>query len=320
MKSYPLFLYSFTALTLCSFGIASAEELVTVPQLESGITASIGTFYVQPSANNLTYAFDAEPTDPNSGILTAVDLNSDYSFGTQAALGYLFDDTANGIELAYRNLNTSDNTSGIHDFPTNNNYIPGDTDAHVGYELNTFDLLISQYVNLGEHMQLRFNGGLTYVELEQDANFSVTYNPPPPPDMGDVVTQGIHHNEFQGWGPRIGIDTRYAFDEGIGIVAGGSAAYYLGSFDITTVKHLYNTFDGTTPEITTENTLDSHAVTNLRANLGVDYIYQSIGLELGYQVDYYKEALANTPGNSPNIVIPYDATFSGPYLNLKGVF
>ncbi|MGA2654899.1 MAG: Lpg1974 family pore-forming outer membrane protein [Gammaproteobacteria bacterium] len=319
MKRYPLFLYSLTALTLSAASIAYAEELVTIPQLEGAVTASIGTFYVQPSADNLSYAFDAEHTGQNSGIITAVDFDADYSFGTQAMLGYLFDDTANGIELDYRNLNTSDNTSGTHDFSTNNGFIPGDAKANVGYELNNFDLLLSQYLNLGEHMQLRFLGGLAYVELEQDADYSVDYDSIPR-NEGNIPTSGTQHNEFRGWGPRIGVDTRYAFGQGIGIVAGGSAAYYLGNLNITTVNNSYNTDDGTNSEITGKNTLDSHAVTNLRANLGIDYVYHSIGLELGYQVDYYIEAIANTPGNSPNVVIPYDVTFSGPYLNLKGAF
>ncbi len=326
MQHHKLFFYSLSSLLLGVSGIAYAEELVNVPELEGGITASIGTFYVQPSAENLNYAVDITPSGNQSGTLSAADFNSDYSFGTQATLGYLFDETANGIELAYRNLNSNDSDSGIHDFSTNNGspeFVPGHSDVNVGYELNAFDLLLSQYVNIGEHMQLRFNGGLAYVELEQNAHLHVTYDDLP--DNSDGLTvYGEQNNAFTGWGPRMGIDTRYAFGQGIGIVGNGSIAYYLG--ELTVHDHSFK-FDqtGQTTFSSNEHHIDAHAIVNLRANLGLDYVYafeaaaqSTLGLELGYQVDYYDDAVAIVPGKT--YILPYDVTFSGPYLNLKGVF
>ncbi|MGA2654900.1 MAG: Lpg1974 family pore-forming outer membrane protein [Gammaproteobacteria bacterium] len=326
MQHHKLFFYSLSALLLGTSGIAYAEEFASVPELEGGITASIGTFYVQPSAENLNYAVDISPSGNQSGTLTTANFSPDYSFGTQAMIGYLFDETANGIELAYRNLNTSDGDSGVHDFSTNNGpELLGHSDVHVDYELNTFDLLINQYVNIGEHMQLRFNGGLSYVELEQNAHINVTYDSlPEPPNADGLMTYGAQNNAFTGWGPRMGIDTRYAFGEGLGIVGNGSVAYYLGEFTLYNPTIQYD--QNNEPfYYTNDHNIDAHAVLNLRANLGLDYVYafdyeelSTLGLELGYQIDYYNDAASTAPGQT--LILPYDITFSGPYLNLKGVF
>jgi hypothetical protein len=71
---------------------------------------------------------------------------------------------------------------------------------------------------------------------------------------------------------------------------------------------------------------DNHAVTNLRANLGIDYVYffdndnlSTLGLEIGYEVDTYFDGVGTTSvlGGETDVT---DVTFSGPYINIKGVF
>jgi hypothetical protein len=264
--------------------------------------------------------------------VTPLNITPDYEFGIDASLGYIFEDTANSIELFFRNINTSDSDASTFANASDNNggTIHGDTAGNLGYELNSFDLLISQFIDIGTHMQMRFTGGLAYVELEQDrsnhANIKGVDS-----DGAPIDTQEITHqtSEFTGWGPRIGMDSRYDFGQGIGIVGGGSMAYYLGNLDL----HLdFQSEDGKMNSF--KDNLDSHAVMNFRANLGVDYVYffdnedrSTLGLELGYLIDYYDDGIASAnvyAGVQPVVFGEPSYTtavsFSGPYVNLKGVF
>ncbi len=326
MHGNKLFFYSLCAFILSASHFTYAQEQVTIPELEGGITAAIGTFYVESSADNTAYAYHLD-NGPNSS--TATYITPDYQFGVNATLGYIFTDTANGIELFYRNLDTSDNASSIGTLdainvignPTNN-----PVEGQLGYQLNAFDLLMSQYVNIGEHMQMRLLGGLAYVELKQDLTSTAENYIQPQQNPLDIQVE--QNNKFSGWGPRLGIDTRYAFGTGIGIVGGGSIAYYLGTLDAINTETVNDLIDpGNSGMITSANNLESHNVTNLRGNLGIDYVYifdndekSTLGLELGYQVDYYSEVAVTFPDEDPSTPILYDVTFSGPYLNLKGVF
>ncbi|MGA2654901.1 MAG: Lpg1974 family pore-forming outer membrane protein [Gammaproteobacteria bacterium] len=327
MQGQQLFLYSLSIFILGASNFTYAKEAVTIPELEGGITASVGTFFVESSADNTAYAYYV-PSNPQSS--TAIHITPDYQFGIDASLGYIFTDTANSIELFYRNLDISDNESTLGSPINAKDVIENSTnnpvDGHIGYELNAFDLLIAQYVNIGEHMQMRLLGGLTYVELKQD--LTSTAENYIQPNNDPLYIHAAQNNKFSGWGPRLGIDARYAFGTGIGIVGGGSIGYYLGTLNAINTE---NVNDLIMPDesamITAENNLDSHGVTNLRGNLGIDYVYNfdneersTLGLELGYLVDYYSEATVTFPDQDPGLPLFYDVTFSGPYLNLKGVF
>jgi hypothetical protein len=206
--------------------------------------------------------------------------------------------------------------------------------------------MISQYMDLGTHMQMRFSGGLSYVELEETQNVYGSREGITEP--GETISfAGKEKSRFTGWGPRLAMDARYDFGEdlaGFGIVGGASVAYYLG--ETNTSANLNAVRSGTQfPDNNASVTDDvnNHSVTNLRGNLGIDYVYffdneeeSTLGLELGYLVDFYNDAIATattalgakaeasqddflrfnnseSTGNSP-------VTFSGPYLLLKGAF
>ncbi len=300
MQVRNIYLGCLTPLVLIAVSTAQAQ-IVTVPTFEGGFfTASVGTWYATPSAENEAYG--VQHTDDSTSILN---ITPDYHFGALASVSYMFRETANDIELSYVHFNSSDSDS-----------IDNPTEAHrlhstLKYELDSLDLMISQFINLGRHMQVRFSAGLAYVELEQQQNnylheedaFGKT----------DLLDQ---RNEYMGWGPRLAIDSRYDFGQGFGIIGGGSVAYFTGDLDVTTTQN--NEMNSTT------NDLDDHAITNLRGNLGVDYIYyfnnddrSTIGLELGYQADYYADAISTLETIDGTDIDSLSLTFSGPYLNIK---
>jgi hypothetical protein len=325
-----LSLYSLSSLAILASTVSYAEQMATAPTLEGGITASIGTWYAAPSADDVVYGTSTTVTDPSTGPLDPATTSTeiltiapDYDFGWEASLGYVFDDTANDVELSYRGLNTTDTASQAGNFKLNNvgpddEYADGTYDTNLGYELNAFDLMFGQFLDIGQTTQVRFSAGASYVELEQDqkTSFHADDEVVITPDGEDEVF-GKDSNEFRGWGPRLAIDARYDFGSGFGIVAGGSVAYYLGELTSNQVA-VSATGD------TNHGELDSHAVTNLRGNVALDYVFYmeendlpTAGIEIGYQSDYYDADFAQSTSQG---AVLSSVTFSGPYVNLKGVF
>lgn len=360
-----LFIYSCSSLATLATCSAFADEMAYAPSLDGGLTASVGTFYVVPDSASQEYTTTVAPIDfeglpdarlATDGYVLATPVNNDgqYDFGIQASLGYIFEDTANGIELSYRGLDADSDasTSGLFLVPETGGQVPtidvlsSDVDNTINYQLDSADLMISQFLNIGEHMQLRFLGGLAYVNLEQDNNTNYSAF------EKEYELYNQTNSDFQGFGPRLGLDTRYDFGHGFGIVGGGSVAYLLGELDSN--ESFEDNNQGNL--LAYENNMDSHTVVNLRANLGVDYVHfldnderSTIGLELGYLVDYYIDAVNQMSGNQNGTrilacaefkacVSPIDTnqtgstagrsvatelssvSFSGPYLNLKGTF
>lgn len=315
-----IFLGFLASLAVMANSIASAEQLATAPTLEGGFTASVGTFYVTPTSDFQDYSASF---DPETTTVTINNVDPKYQWGIDASLGYIFEETANSIELFFRNISTNDSGSASGNFP---HLAEGDFNGDLDYELDSLDLMFSQFMNVGEVMQLRFSGGLAYVDLERSetGQFDAT-------DDSAVTYHYQFQSTFNGWGPRVSIDTRYGFDEnieGLGIVGGGSMAYYQGDMD----NSVYESMD----DVTLENNPGNHAVLNFRANLGIDYVYffdndegSTLGLELGYLIDFYDDAALVTnihdAGSLPDgkVGSTTDTTsisFAGPYLNLKGVF
>ncbi len=335
--SHTLFLYSLASLSVLTSTLAYAELDVTVPTLEGGVTASVGTFYAAPGAGDYNFANHVTENVQDSTYGTITDpayTSTDYKFGFEASLGYVFENTANGIDLSYRELHSSDDASISADPDNQNEYIdvPGGGPWHykngdntLTYDFNTLDLMVSQFLNMGDFVQMRFSGGLAYAYIKQSSDSTFTDEIADPVQVGQQNTE----SKFEGLGPRIATDLRYDFGDGFGIVGGGSLAYFMGELK----SHNKFIDEGSdTDSWDYEENIDNHAVLNVRANLGIDYVYffedeegSTLGLELGYLADYYVEALNEiTAGNlavyyGPSSVLQA-ASFAGPYINLKGVF
>ncbi len=331
-----LFIYTLSSIAVLASCLAAAETRVIAPSLEGGMTATVGTFYVAPSADTQDYAlqsFIGGTYLSNTGNI--VEVNPGYNFGFEAALGYIFADTANGVELLYRTVETHDNDSVYNADETI--YSPIFDDDYTGatsslkYELNAIDLMFNQFINLGQAVQMRFSAGASFVDLEKKQNSKFN-------DDDDDADLFQNNSKYNGVGPRVATDGRYDFGQGFGIVGGASLAFFTGDMD---VHDTFSSFDSIGVQKVKDD-LDNHIVTNLRGNLGIDYVYffnddelSAVGIELGYMVDYYADAItqlnyADVGGEYTKDLADYTSylgssdsnslTFSGPYLNLKGAF
>lgn len=334
--SRKIFLGSLSSLAVIASSVALAEEMVTVPTFEGGVTASIGTFYAVPSVDDTAYLTTTN-TDGDIVYVDVFNAETDYDFGWEGSLGYIFEGTANAIELYYRGFdgqNSTDPKDG-----TANGMVLENVQDSIRYKLNAFDLMISQFLDIGTHMQMRFSGGLSYAEIQQKQTVDGDITKP----LSETEYSSVaKKSKFTGFGPRVAVDSRYDFGgeaAGFGIVGGASLAFYLGDTDLTTEIVNTSAENGTTDYTNQKNNAN---VTNLRANLGLDYVYffdneerSTLGLELGYMVDYYDDAVTDyaavssnafgTPTTSVDNVSSNPTTnnalaFSGPYVQIKGVF
>lgn len=300
--------------TNIAFG--QTENYVYVPTLESGITYSVGALYLVPASDFESY-YTITSTSSGNVANEVLNIDPSYQFGIDASLGYIFDDTANGVDLFFRNISTSDSkTTAFSDPSLTNPSVTGTLD----YDLTAFDLMFSQFINIGRFMETRLMAGLAYTELKQNRTSHTT---------ADNATLDFDPaSKFTGFGPRVGVDSRYDFFGGFGLVAGGSFAYYLGELDATT-----NIEENGKPT-TGSDTLDNHAVMNIRANIALDFLVtyddrdnSTAGLELGYLIDYYDDGIGSNNlfgiiniGATGEAISTSAVSFSGPYINLKGVF
>jgi hypothetical protein len=352
MKRNKLFLYSLSSLAVIASSAVYAEEFASAPSLEGGFEAMIGGFLAVPSTDDTTYNTNL----PESGDIAISNIDGEYKVGIQAAIGYVFPGTANAIELSWRNYDSSSSDSTSYD-AMDDYYIDDkasyDVRGNQGNRYEDWDLMISQYLDIGTHVQMRLLGGISYLsELDQTTSIdSIETGYVDCIDnssAADIVCSETYDDEtditssFRGLGPRVGIDGRYDFGEdiaGFGIVGGFSVAYLLGNLDLNTNETETETYkidgvivdEGVVYISTLPNTIENHAVTNLRANLGIDYVYffdneelSTLGLELGYEVDTYLDGIGqsfiNPVSSASQSVNTTNITFSGPYLNLKGVF
>jgi hypothetical protein len=326
MKRNKLFLYSLGSLAVLATTAVSAEEFASAPSLEGGWSGMIGGMLFVPSNDNSTYASGTSGS-VNGPQENTQYFNTDgtYKLGWQAAVGYVFDNTANGIELSFRDYNSNTGSS-TDDFDSNfSEYNSQNASSNQGTKFQDWDLMLSQFLDIGTHVQMRFLGGISYLaKLEQNTTTNYDFI-----DFSDKDTfTNTSRSHFSGLGPRVGADARYDFGDGFGIVGGLSVAYFLGKLENNFNQVFNDPDESDSYDYTDNNNIENHAVTNLRANLGVDYVYffenqdlPTLGLELGYEVDTYLSGIGTFNfAESTGVITASDVTFSGPYLNLKGVF
>lgn len=295
---------------------------------------SIGIEGVYAKSGNYDYQYAQVNTNTQLTLEPLRDevVGSDYHWGGEIDLTYLFPGNSRDVRLDYTHLhfNNSDNTT----IGGNQSLAPalgpdyyasfalltssGDF-AHAEQDstLDVVDLIFGGWIRTGARVDLHPTFGIRYANIrnEDEADYVNT--------IGQVATQEIKSN-FEGIGPRVGADAVVHAWHGLSIVGSIGASLLVGIIDSD-----LELYDPTIPSGVTENTYENehitHVIPELDARLGLDYGYAftpltSLNVQVGWEVVNYFDVV-DTNGLdafTPNTINGAQAFgYQGPYLRLQ---
>ncbi|WP_131775169.1 Lpg1974 family pore-forming outer membrane protein [Legionella cincinnatiensis] len=282
---------------------------VTVPCPSTGWNVGGQALVLQTMTdNNVSLGIEANPVIGGGSINT--DLDAQWNWGFQIEGSYHFN-TGNDITLTWYHLDTSWN---------NSTFTPGFApDLLIGFgHKNRWDAVngeFGQFVDVSANKKIRFHGGFQFASIKRSVHaFAADVDA----DPDDFLARFSGNTQYNGFGPRTGIDMNYVFGNGFGIYAKAAAAVLVGS-----AKHGYNldVFTSAAGEVFDLNIAGSRTtvVPELEAKLGASYTYAmaqgDLTLDAGYMWFDYIHALNTTVLQTTAT----DFAAAGPYFGLKYV-
>ena len=272
--------------------------------------------YMKPTANFQYGTVQSINSDTIYHHNQSVD--SSYSFGGTVDLAYLIPGSARDVKLSFTNLCFKNSANSqiagenngqifITPFNTQNlSTLNGDGSSVKGTQEQDYiasDLLFGQWIRIGHRVDLHPFAGVRFADIDNTdkANYF---------DTDTAITQTAKFDsDFEGIGPRVGLDTAVHLGWGISFVGTVGGSLIVGNVDSDTT-----TVNPSSSTVKLNNGDDTQVIPELDARIGLNYLYNfnptnSMSIELGFQDvnyfdvvdnDYLDATTANTMTNSDN--------------------
>ena len=279
---------------------------VTVPCEQTAWGFGAQALYLQPSLSNLGYVRDTI----SDGIDRYHRHNYNWGWGFEVEGSYHFS-TGNDLNLNWYHWNHSSN--GVTPVQGINQDLPlpaGSTIVtKVQPKWDAVNLEFGQHVDLGEFDKVRFHGGVAYARIANNGSEIR----PLIRTIKETITANVAYN---GFGPRVGADLFYTWNNGFNIYAKAASAIFVGTGSFNATVTL--TPGGATLMSAGSST---EMVPELEGKLGASYTYAmaqgDLSLDAGWMWINYFNAI--NFGLSGSEVISSDFALQGPFIGLKWV-
>lgn len=275
---------------------------VTVPNTANSWDFVGQVLYLRPGYVGNEFLGIIENSSDTVGTYEKIPANWSWGYRLEGSHHFGF---GNDIDINWYHLNSTNVVSyaGILSF-TSTGYTIGTPNVTAKPRWDAVNLELGQHVDFGDNYNVRFHGGLAFVNIHDSLQIIAEI----PVDPLSPVYQKITYN-FMAVGVRAGADLSYVWVHGISLYANTALAMFAGS-----KTYLYTS--SPTPPNTTSNykavASASGVVPTLEGKLGAKYTYPlargSISIDGGWMwINYFQ----------PIAILSSDFSLQGAYFGLK---
>lgn len=321
-----------------TMGPVCTPGVVTVPCERTAWDVGLTALYLQPIYDNdFGYGSASSPVFgpifANPDVTTYNNFNSSWGWGFKLEGSYHFN-TGNDINVNWYHFNNNRNfaTGNFVYFIPDIPFLFDTTSAiHRRVRWDAVNAELGQHVDFSPNKKMRFHGGFQWARIQTNFNHHFTI----PLFLDGTQFPYAQNSNFNGFGPRTGLDMMYDFINGFRIYAKGATALLVGTSRFnngqTYPRPVFEDgeFVGVTTGLIGATGSKRAIVPMLEAKLGADYTWAMAQGELIIDAGWMFVNYFNAQHNRPSIsVLPVTTGFTvfgresdfglqGPYIGLK---
>ena len=201
-----------------SMGSVCRAENVTVPCKHSAWEFAGQALYLQSTVGGQNFA----GYETTNGIQSYKNSGNKWGWGFKLDAAYHY---ATGKDIDVNWYHMSNTKNGVLAGPLTNQsglVYAGPIQQSREPKWDAANLELGQHVDFSQTSSVRFHGGVQYVNIDEKSNYSS-------PGTGIQVRSTNRHSTYSGFGPRIGADMTYGFDNGLSAYANGALGMLAGT-------------------------------------------------------------------------------------------